>query len=297
MSGRWAARLQDDRGAVLVEFALVAFVLYLVLTAAVELGRLVFAAQLTADAARVAARELALVPLAAELTFEEALAEPGVRARVFDPAHLVVDLDAHAGEGALDAYFATLPVVNRMLRPAMIAETVTVEGTTCRLLRYPGALLRVAGGAGCSGLTVGVPRVVARDGTGAETLEWVPVLEELRQDPGDPSTGPFSLMAATAEPGLVALRINYPYQAAGLTSFRAGPAGPFEPNLQQPNLADDAAVSAPAPPEGTLAGDLGGVGPYAGPYGLGRLYALGTEVRPFRRLVSGQALFRREVFE
>ena len=42
----------------------------------------------------------------------------------------------------------------------------------------------------------------------------------------------------------------------------------------------------------------GAVGTYAGPYGLGRQLALaGRVVRPFRRLVSAQAIQRREVFE
>ena len=51
-----------------------------------------------------------------------------------------------------------------------------------------------------------------------------------------------------------------------------------------------------APAGTSLANATGGNQTYSGPYGLGRQYALGHEVRPFRRLLSGQAMFRREVF-
>ena len=48
---------------------------------------------------------------------------------------------------------------------------------------------------------------------------------------------------------------------------------------------------------GTLLDD-GAVGPYAGPYGLGRQLALaGRTLRPFRKLISAQAIYRREVVE
>jgi hypothetical protein len=39
------------------------------------------------------------------------------------------------------------------------------------------------------------------------------------------------------------------------------------------------------------------VGPYAGEYGLGRLYSASKTIRPFRKLLAAQAIFRREVFE
>ena len=38
-------------------------------------------------------------------------------------------------------------------------------------------------------------------------------------------------------------------------------------------------------------------GVYAGPYGLGRQLALVRTLRPFRKLISAQAVFRREVFQ
>jgi hypothetical protein len=72
---------------------------------------------------------------------------------------------------------------------------------------------------------------------------------------------------------------------------------PLPPNLSRPLIADDASVeSTNAPPGNPIGGTA--IGPYAGPYGLGAQYALaGGTVRPFRRLVSAQAVFRREVFQ
>jgi hypothetical protein len=44
--------------------------------------------------------------------------------------------------------------------------------------------------------------------------------------------------------------------------------------------------------------DDGAIGPYAGQFGLGRQLALaGRTLRPFRKLISAQAIYRREVVE
>jgi hypothetical protein len=99
--------------------------------------------------------------------------------------------------------------------------------------------------------------------------------------------------------GLVALRINYPYQAAMLSGFQGNPAGFADPNLSQHIVADDGAVTELGPPPGgaTTLSDDGRAAPYAGSFGLGRQLAFAQELRPFRRLISGQAMFRREVFQ
>lgn len=286
-----------ERGAVLVEFVLVVLVLVFLLTGIVELGRLVFTAQVVQDAARVAARELALVSLPAEATFEDALADPVVRSRVYDAGLLVIDLDAFASDEEFDSFLATLPAVNQALRPAMIFENVTIDDVPRRLLRYPGALVRDE--AAAFGLSVTIPRVTSRDETGVETIRFVPVLAEVRPDPNDPASGPFSLVSPDPRRGLAVVRINYPYQAAGLSGARESDEGPFEPNLDRViDAADDAVAALNEPPQGVdaLAGDPTAVGPYSGTYGLGRQLALGREVRPFRKLVSGQAVYRREVF-
>jgi hypothetical protein len=144
----------------------------------------------------------------------------------------------------------------------------------------------------------------------------VPVLEEVRAsaDAACPARGPFSLLyipandacgPLAADPlpdrGLASVRINYPFQATTLTAYQAVPptaTEPFPPNVSAPVLASEGDVIALNDPPGGLLGDNGETGPYAGPHGLGRYYALaGKVVRPFRRVVSVQAIYRREVFE
>jgi hypothetical protein len=322
--------MSSERGAALIEFALVSFVLYLLLAGTIEFGRLMFDANALQDVARVAARELALAPVRADATFDYALTCDAtsdadclvdLKARVFDQACLVVDLNDPAVATDPDGYFAAMPVVNRSLRTLMITEP-----SRPNLLRYAGALLSDGSGTACSavgpngqaaptGLTVGIPLVTARGGNGAESITWVPVLEEVRaaQDAQCPQRGPFSLLyiptsdecgALDADPlpdrGLVAVRVNYPYQAATLSGFQpATPTDtdPIPPNVANVISADDASVqennAAPGSPL-----DDGSVGPYAGPFGLGRQLALaGKTVRPFRKLISAQSIYRREAVE
>ena len=40
-----------------------------------------------------------------------------------------------------------------------------------------------------------------------------------------------------------------------------------------------------------------GFGPYGGHYGLGQQVAWNQVVRPYRRVLSAQAIYRREVFQ
>lgn len=293
-----AASPSEEEGALLIEFALIAFVLYLLFAATVGFGRAVQYSQVAQDVARLGARELALTPLPAGSTFEQALETPGVRTRLYDPTALVIDLDAVQASGrTLDEVFAGLPLINRALRPAMIFETVLIDETPRRLLRAPGAILRSREDP--TQLTVGVPLVVSRDGDGVETIRWLSVVEEVRLDPSDPATGPFSITSTGPDQGLVALRVNLPFQASALTSFEPTRLG-GDPSRGNPSQANDnAVVQLDQSPDGTLAGAITpepGVGVYAGRYGLGRQFALATTVRPFRRVVSGQAFFRREVF-
>jgi hypothetical protein len=277
----------DERGAVLVEFSLIAMTMALLMVVTVDFGRLMFAAQGLQDAARVAARELALASLPAEADFDTA------RDTIFSRDCLVADLDVYPEPAAFFEVCnggAPAPVVNRALQALMIVDT-SQPGR--RLLRYPGALL--ADPATPTGFTVGIPLVTARDAEGVETIRWVDVVEEIRPT-ADPASGSF----AASQGGLVALRLNYPYQAGGLTAFRPNPSGPFEPNVDSPIGADDnAVVQLDAPPQGTVipAGPGASPGAYVGVFGLGRQLAFGREVRPFRRVLSAQAFFRREVFE
>jgi len=319
-----------ERGAALVEFALVSLVLYLLLAGTIEFGRLMFDANALQDVARVAARELAVAPVRADATFDYALScdaasDPDclvdLKSRIFDPACLVVDLSDPAVAADPDGYFAAMPVVNRALRTLMITEP-----SRPNLLRYAGALLSDGSGFACSaigpngqasatGLTVGIPFVDARDANGVESITWVPVVQEIRAalDTDCPARGPFSLVylanedecgALEADPlpdrGLAAVRINYPYQAATLSGFQPSvptDVDPLPPNIANVITAEDGAVQqnnqAPGDPI-----DDGSIGPYAGAFGLGRQLALaGRTVRPFRKLISVQAIYRREVVE
>jgi hypothetical protein len=274
-----ARRCAGRRGSVLVEFALVAIAFYLILASTLEVGRMILAAQVTQNAARVAARELALLPLPPTITFEQALNCAVVRERVYDRAKLAVPFEGTPPDTS------SWPSVNRVLLPLMITSEVGGK----RYLHYPGALVNVSG----LGVTVRVPRVIARGADGVETIRWADVLEEVKPTGSDPGLGPFSLTSSGPERGLVALRVNYPYQAATLTAYQ--PVDPGDPSpLNEPILANDGGVQA-----NFAGGDLEGTssdpaGPYSGPYGLGKAYALNREVRPFRRLITSQAVFRRE---
>ena len=295
----------SQRGGVLIEFALLSLVFYVLVALVVDMGRMIFAAQVLQDAARVAARELSVTPLPAAISFEQALANQTVRAQVFDSALLVIDLDTccdEEGELPFPAFMDQLPLVNKMLRPLMIFEQIEIEGATRRLLRFPGALLNDP--TTPSGLTVGIPRVESRGENGVETIQWIPVLEQI-------PNGSFSLAtpAGQAPPpqrGLVAVRLNYPFQAAALSGFQQSEDGMFEPNLSNRIQADDGNVNVVVDEDGNerqpirgipfAEGELPTVGPYAGRFGLGGQMAFGGEtLRPYRKLLSAQAIARREV--
>jgi hypothetical protein len=129
-----------------------------------------------------------------------------------------------------------------------------------------------------------------------------------------PARGPFSLLYLAAQDdcgglaedpipdrGLAAVRVNYPYQAALLSGFRTSvptAIDPLPPNISTPIFADDSSVQQLNSTPGGLLDDDGAIGPYAGPFGLGRQLALaGQTLRPFRKLITAQAIYRREVFQ
>lgn len=325
------------QGAALVEFALMALVLYLLLAGGVELGRAIFVSQVLQDAARVAARELSVTPITADCaSFEDALANScvaDVQTNVWDPKLLVIDVSCGPTDTQLNSYVDNLPVVNRALRPVLIYDDVVVGGTERKLLRYPGALLSVVTHGPPAGtcpeaatdLTVGIPQVDSRAANGTETIEWVPVLAEARGGATDPECGQFSFITPSPTPtdcgpgynpnaprGIVTVAMNYPFQSGALTAFQqklatnADPGhDPLAPNLGYAVEANDASVTQngslppntalvdPEPPNCPPGVTCPGI--YAGPYGLGRQKALAKTVRPYRILLLGQAMFRREV--
>jgi hypothetical protein len=282
--GRSAAQ-PNRSGSVMVEFAFIALAFYLLFAGTIELGRMISTAQAVQNAARVGARELALIALPPTMTFRQALQDPEVRARIYNPNLLAVPLSSGAIPNT-DSW----PIINRMLTPLMIIETVSGVD----YYQFPGALVRDSSGE----LTVKVPLIVTRDGTGTEHIRLVDVVEEVKPAPGEGS-GPFSLASDGPDRGLVALRINCPYQAASLAAFKV--ASGSDSNVI---LANDTGVQIEDSSGGQVGGDAGftflgqddDFGPYGGKYGLGAIYAFDQTVRPFRRLISSQSLFRREVY-
>ena len=104
---------------------------------------------------------------------------------------------------------------NQVLRPLMFRETL--PGLNLEVLRYPGAIVETGAGQ----YTVLIPQVTARDWGptpgGAETISWLPVVEEVKADPA--AEGPFSILSTSEFRGVVNLRFNYPYQAAAMSAF------------------------------------------------------------------------------
>lgn len=262
-----------------VEFALIALALYLVLAGMLSLGRWMAVQQSSQDAARFAARELALFPLPPEFSFTDALGNDAFRSAVYDPDFLVVDLEATPPGDALETFFASMPVVNRAFRPLMITSDVATPDGQRRLLHMPGAI--VASPTSPTGLSVRVPRILERNPTtGVETsIELVPVLEEVAA-PGE--EGAFRVSRG----GVVGLRVNVPFQSAAFTAYLPPEVSNGRPIQAIEDVSAPFSIIGPGPE---------GAGPYSGSLGLGRLEAFGFSARPFRRLIAAQALFRREV--
>ena len=298
----------NRRGQSLIEFSLVAFVVYFILAAILTFGHMLFVAQGTQQAADLAAREISRSSLPADShTLEQVLRgnannDPvlvDVRQRVYDPHYLVLDLDGLHGRASLQDLIADLPLVNQQLVPLMIADQV--DGT--RVLRYPGAVFTDTDAADnpadppSSGFLVAIPLVVGRDADGIETIDWIPVVEEIEPtDVSSPRHNPFRLSSEMR--GIVALRINYPFQSASMSGFRSRPVG--DTAMGNPNVANDDGITVQNnngfSPSGNSTQSENAFGPYAGSFGLGRQAAFGNNVRPFRRLISAQAIYRREVF-
>ena len=314
-------------GQSLVEFALVALVMYLMLAAILTFGHALYVSQGLQQAADLGAREISRTPLPAVSTFEAALEDEDVRRTVFDDAWLVIDLEAfysaHPGGNIFTDLVPSMPLLNQQLTTVMIVDRPDFNGDGTPdewLLRYPGAFLTrgtpivappnvTYDAAVAVGYTVGIPVVSSRATDGVETIRWVRVVEEI-QNALNPD--PFSL--TSAQRGIVALRINFPFQSASMSSFRHDETAvdfPFEATIGRPNAADDGGVTELNPgdrPGNLIAAPLEGpelyAGTYGGEYGLGAQGAMGSQaftgarpVRPYRRVISAQAIYRREVFE
>lgn len=293
----------------LAEFALLAFVVWLLLAGVLELGRALSAQQVLQHAARTIAREMSRLELPHDASFEEALR------RVLDTRYLVIDAGllvrcdlagfGEPGHGAaIDALFDGLPVGNKLLRPLMIADRVG----GIPMIRYPGAVLRRTDADGTCGdgsiFTVGIPQL---DAAGT-TVRWRRVVEP---DESLASASADRTGFALGEGGWVGVRLHYPFQSAGL--LQSVGTGVIDPRTgrETQTLVDADRPLADVGLE-TLDADLwlyAGTSPaadtvaaYGGTRGLGRLFSLpdssgvARTVRPYRRLLSASAGFRREIF-
>ncbi|GAB5516459.1 TadE/TadG family type IV pilus assembly protein [Rhodopirellula baltica] len=285
------SRCHNRSGQALVEFGLVALVLYMLVGGAITFGIWIYAAGQIQQAANVGARELSQTPLPFDETFENALEDSTVRRRVYDDRWLVIDLDELEEEDPDYNFFQDvvplMPLLNQQLAVLYIRDDIpdeTAPGGRRQLMRYPGALLnRPEGEPDESGIeypdyvaddyVVQIPLVVERKEAvddDAERIRWVCVVEEidteeLPDDDSGANPDPFSLTnepAIPADPldpldpepprGVVALRVHYPAQSTWLSSYRDR--GAFELNAGDPNAANDDAVESlnPEAMKGTL---------------------------------------------
>jgi hypothetical protein len=314
----------NRRGGVLLEFAIVSFVFYVLFSVVVDMGRAAFMASSANDAARLLARELALAPLKPNLSFEEALNEPlvlgqytpgGTGPGIYDKRFLAIDLQSYIPSGmTLDEFFGTLPIVNRALRPLMFFDTIEVNGAPRQFLRYPGTLVQLANTTAGSGTpfiyTVVVPELTY-SGSSSAIVRWLPVVQEIRSAAPGTLTTPVSELQSpfhvgSPEGGIAAVRINVPFQATasgGRSLETSDPQELYATGFQNVVLANQT-VNVATNMEQAVAGGATLVqtdssqsaGAYAGSFGLGNLQILGSEVRPWRKVLMAQSIFRREVF-
>ncbi|MCC9643205.1 pilus assembly protein [Rhodopirellula sp. JC740] len=282
---------RDRSGQALIEFSLIALVLYLLVGGAITFGIWIHAAGQIQVAANVGARELSQTPLPIDCSFEEALRDPTVMRRIYDDRWLVIDLDELEQEIPNYNFFLDvvpqMPLLNQQLATLYIMDEFVERGsaedcelpseneitTTRRLLRYPGAMLeRTEDEEGkpeigldyvADEFVVQIPLVIERQeghngGGGAERIRWVDVVEEIDTEdlPDDDSgSNPDPFMLDNTDEnirGVVALRVHYPAQSPWMSSFRDN--GKFVPNIGDPNAAIDCEVESinPDAMRGTL---------------------------------------------
>jgi hypothetical protein len=297
-------------------------VVYLLLAAILTFGQMLYCAQTVQQAVETAARELSRTPLPAVpgpqdpndpaylnyVLYGDAGRDPamaGVRQRVFDDNLLVLAIDPGSDPITFNGGhpIGDFPLVTQLLLPIMVYDTVGGQA----LLHYPGAMFQGSqqgytspAGIAPSGYVVRIPVVsVATDGSGTESVvSWVAPLEPILDANGrDGFTLDPNYVTASGQSGIVALRVNYPCQSASMSGSQPG-ADPSQPGGAPvvPITASGGGTSSP-PGVGSAVTSDQQFGPYAGANGLGQQAAWGGAVRPFRRLISAQAIFRREVFQ
>jgi Flp pilus assembly protein TadG len=278
------------RGQALAEFAIITVVIYLLVGGILTFGYALYVAQGLQQAADVAAREISRTPLPPELKLDEETASGNddavlygtsattaeVRSKVFDERYLVLTVDRPSLLDDEQTFnngmvVGDLPILNQQLFPLMISDYIGNGDDQTAVIRYPGRVYEDPNpiDLNASGYLVDIPLT---------TNTAIRVVEEIDSDA---NPNPFQL--SSEHRGIVALRINYPWHSPfmfGVDADNKGVAAETNPGLSQ--------------------GPLGtGYGPYVGEQGFGKQAASdGWEfgVRPFRKLISGQAIYRREVF-
>ncbi len=275
---------ETRRGSVLLEFALIALVLFAILALTFDFGRAVFSAQVVQQSADHIARELAVAPLPVVMKDNFDLDKDETKnaiANVFSEDFLIIDISTEP----LD--INKLPSGNRLLVPLMIAMThaqnpIVPKGSTW--LVYPGAIVPdIAETPTPTTLTVRIPLVKylpnGVEEVEPDTKKWLRVVEI----DGD------AFQLTSKYRGLASVRVNYPFQAAAISGRYKDPNDPEAP----PQSFNDAFIEAEG--DALQPGQVGG--PYAGKDGLGQQAAFTRTVRPFRRIVTGQGVYRREIFQ
>lgn len=327
-ASKLSRRGRRRRGQSLVEFAIVSLVVYLLLAAILTFGQMLYCAQGVQQAADVAARELSRTPLPAVpgpqdpqypndpaylnyVLYGDASNDPAlasVRRRVFDDNMLVLTIDQGPPGTAMTFNgghpIGDFPLVTQQLLPIMVYDTVNGQS----LLHFPGAMFQSGqqgytspAGIAASGYVVRIPVLsVSTDGSGTESVvSWVAPLEPILDANGrDGFTLDPKYVTASGQSGIVALRVNYPCQSATMSGFEPG----ADPGVSGgkpvvPIIANGNGASSPPTGVGGAVTSDQQFGPYAGASGLGQQAAWGQTVRPFRRLISAQAIYRREVFQ
>ena len=278
---RWAPT--HCRGQAVVEFAIVALVVYLLLGAILTFGQWFYSGQTVQQAADVAAREISRTPLLATAQLMDVLygSNPGdysssggsstVRAALFDPQLLQFDMTAGVptGQSMLDVV-QTWPIVNQMLYPAMIVQSgdqVYGGNAADQYLCYPG-VVPCTDSTGPNRTVYCVARVDSRaaDGAGDDNLG---AGHRGNRVCGGPGVQREPVFRSAPDAGLSLLRINYGYQSASMTAFPPSSTYPPSPN-GPPWVANDTEVAV-NPSNYTPIGSSppSAVGTYSGPYGLG----------------------------
>ena len=127
---------RNRRGQSLVEFAIVALAVYLLLGGILTFGQLFYEGQTVQQAADVAAREISRTPLLATASLMDVLysnsptdyssgsGTSSVRTSLFNPQLLQFDMTAGVPQGqSVLSVVQTWPIINQMLYPAMIVQS------------------------------------------------------------------------------------------------------------------------------------------------------------------------------